>query len=293
MPEILSPQELLALESLSSLSLDGTSCQLPDATVTGGWHSLCQLDVDIGGLGDGTVLEQALDAITSLPHLESLGCCLETLPAQFSALSKLRELKLRLYYLQYRSLQVSRLSSHGHQLLHHKWHLCRSLVGVLQELSDTTQQSFQGLTSLHLEGGNLVHVPPGVMSLRGLQELSMSSCNLNLLPEGPYLRQLTSLSLEQNKFSVVPCSIAACRYLRALRIGPQWQTALQFGKGMGRVLGRLTNLTFLGMEGEKDNLSIQFGCELADFVSTRLSRGAWQQCKVDLTSGMSYVACGS
>ena len=59
------------------------------------------------------------------------------------------------------------------------------------------------------------------------------------------------------------------------------------------MLGRLTNLTFLDMEGERDNLSIQFGVELADFVSIRIGRGAWQQCKVILTEKMSYMACGS
>ena len=164
---------------------------------------------------------------------------------------------------------------------------------MLQELSDVLQQSFQGLTSLHLDG-ELEHVPPGVMSLRGLQELRMNFFfELNSLPDGPYLRQLTSLNLDGNNFSVVPRSIAACRCLCALRMGGQWGTAVQFGEGMGRVLGRLTNLTFLDMSGNRDNLSIQFGVELADFVSTRLARGAWQQCKVVLTSIMSYVACGS
>ena len=39
MPETLSPQELLALESLSSLSLTCPPCQLPDTTVTSGWHN--------------------------------------------------------------------------------------------------------------------------------------------------------------------------------------------------------------------------------------------------------------
>ena len=62
---------------------------------------------------------------------------------------------------------------------------------------------------------------------------------------------------------------------------------------LGRVLGRLTNLTFLGMGAERDNLSAQLGFELADFVSTRVGRGAWQQCKVVLGDYMSYVACGS
>ena len=169
---------------------------------------------------------------------------------------------------------------------------------MLQELSDVLQQSFQGLTSLHLEGlghleGQLLHVSPGVMSLRGLQELKMPYCNLALQPDGHCLRQVTSLSLERNKFSVVPRSIAACQCLCALRIGRQLQTPVQFGEGMGRVLGRLTNLTFLGMEGTRDNLSIQFAFELADFVSTRTGRGAWQQCKVVLTPSRSYVACGS
>ena len=68
---------------------------------------------------------------------------------------------------------------------------------------------------------------------------------------------------------------------------------MQFGEGTGRVLGRLTNLTFLDMGAERDNLSIQFGIELADFVSTRVGRGAWQQCKVVLGNKMTYVACGS
>ena len=182
------------------------------------------------------------------------------------------------------------LSSPGQNLLQYKWRLCRSLVGVLQELSNVLQQSFQGLTSLHLEG-HLLHVPPGVMSLRGLQELNMSKCHLTLLPDGPYLRQLTSLTLEDNNFPVVPSSIAACRYLCALSIG--WQWGIELGEGMGRVLGRLTNMTFLDMEDKRDNISIQFGVELADFVSTRMGRGAWQQCKVVLTENTSYLACGS
>ena len=126
----------------------------------------------------------------------------------------------------------------------------------------------------------------------------MYFCNLTSLPDGPYLRQLTSLSLERNQFSVVPRSIAACRCLCALHMGHQMQIPVQFGEaipvqfgeGMGRVLGRLTNLTFLGMEGNRDNLSIQCGFELADFASTRVGCGAWQQCKVVLTSSMSYVA---
>ena len=44
MPAILSPQELSALESLSSLSLCCASCQLPDASFTSGWHSLRRLN---------------------------------------------------------------------------------------------------------------------------------------------------------------------------------------------------------------------------------------------------------
>ena len=160
---------------------------------------------------------------------------------------------------------------------------------MLQELSDVLQQSFQGLTSLRL-GGLLDHVPPGVVSLRGLQDLDMSWCDLTSLPDGPYLRQLTSLTLEGNKFSVVPHSFAACQCLCALRIGRQRFCVVQFGEGMGRVLGRLTNLTFLGMEGDRDNLSIQFGFELAAFASTRVGHGAWQQCKVVLTSSMSFLA---
>ena len=56
---------------------------------------------------------------------------------------------------------------------------------MLQELSDILQQFFQGLTSLHLEVGELVLVPPGIMSLTGLQELNISFCNLALLPDGP------------------------------------------------------------------------------------------------------------
>ena len=133
------------------------------------------------------------------------------------------------------------------------------------------------------------------MSLRGLQELNLSDCNLTLLSDGPYLRHLTSLTLELNNLSVVPRSMAACRSLCALRIGRQLPTPVQFGEGMGRVLGRLTNLTFLGMDvpGKRDNLSIQFGFELADFVSTRVGRGAWQQCEVVLGENMCYVACGS
>ena len=86
-------------------------------------------------------MEQAFDAITSLPHLEYLGCrCCQAMPAQFSALSKLRELQIRLDAFEvHRRLQVSHLSPPGHNLLHHKWRLCRSMVGVLQELSDFLQ----------------------------------------------------------------------------------------------------------------------------------------------------------
>ena len=90
----MSPQELLALESLSSLCLICPFCQLPDAMVTSGWHSLRRLEFDIRGEEDATVLEQLFDAIASLPHLEYRGCCLESLPAQFSALNKLRELMI-------------------------------------------------------------------------------------------------------------------------------------------------------------------------------------------------------
>ena len=82
MPDILSPQELLALNFLSSLSLNCTSCQLPDAMVTSGWHSLRRLNFQLRGMEDATVLEQAFDAISSLPHLESLGLSLwHALPA--------------------------------------------------------------------------------------------------------------------------------------------------------------------------------------------------------------------
>ena len=193
MPEMLSPQELLALELLSSLSLGGTSCQLPDARVTSGWHSLRRLsfDIDREDKQDATAMHQAFDAITSLPHLECLGCRFKALPSLFSALSKLRELKIWLPDFEVnRSLQVSHLSPPGTNLIHQKWRLCKSLVSVLQELSDILQPSFQGLTSLHLEGptdsqGKLVHVPPGVISLKGLQELDMSWCDLTSLPDGP------------------------------------------------------------------------------------------------------------
>ena len=266
--------------------------------VTSGWHSLRRLDFYLDGEESAAVierlLEQALDAIISLPHLESLGCRLTAaLPSQLSALSKLGELKIQLYdHVMYRS-QVRHLSSPGQQL--YITSSARAVnFGVLQELSDILQQFFQGLTSLHLEGV-LGHVPPGVMSLRGLQELDMSSCSLNSLPDGPYLRQLNSLNLQGNYFSVVPRSIAACRCLCALKMGWQMHTPdLQFGEGMGRVLGRLTNLTFLGMEASRrDSLSIQSGVELAEFMSTRKDRCTWQQCKVVLTENTSYVACGS
>ena len=282
---IADPQEILTLEFLSSLCLDGTSCQLPDATVTSSWHSLRQLYFYIeGGRANDPGLEQALDAIISLPHLESLGCCLDgALPAQFSALGKLSELKIQLPYdMVYGSLQVSHLSFPGQSILHRKRRLCRTLFGVLQELSDVLQQFFQGLTSLHLQG-YLLDVPRGVMSLRGLQELDMSCCSLISLPDGPYLQQLSSLTLDGNSFSVVPRSIAACRCLCALSISGQANTTVQFGEGMGRVLGRLTNLTFLGLRAKRDNLGFQSDPELADFVSTRVACGAWQQCKVVFT----------
>ena len=126
MPDILSPQELLALSFLSSLSLRCRNTQLPDATVTSGWHSLRQLDFDLDGGEDATVLEQTFGAITLLPHLESLWCRLWTaLPAQLSAPSNLRELKIRLPQIEvYRSLQVSHVSPPGHRLLRHKRRLC-------------------------------------------------------------------------------------------------------------------------------------------------------------------------
>ena len=116
----MSPQELLALESLSSLSLYCASCQLPDATVTSGWHSLRQLNFTAGG-EDAAALEQAWDAITALPHLDSLRCCLKAVPAQFSALSKLRELKVQLPEFEDYNSQVGHLSPPDHKSLYHKW----------------------------------------------------------------------------------------------------------------------------------------------------------------------------
>ena len=136
-----------------------------------------------------------------------------------------------------------------------------------------------------------MHFPPGVMSLRGLQELDVKYFNLTSLPDGPCLRQVTSLTLERNIFSVVPRSIAACRCLCALHIGWQRQGPVQFGEGMGRVLGRLTNLTFLGMEGKRDNLSIQSGPELAAFASTR--EGSWGLAAVQGCLDVQHVLFGS
>ena len=121
MPETLSSQELLALESVSSLSLYGDCCQLPDATVTSGWHSLRRLD--FYGYGEDDSLEQAFDAILAMPHLEYLGCYVKALPAQFSALSKLRELGVGFPHSRevYRSLQVSHPSFLDYKSLYHKW----------------------------------------------------------------------------------------------------------------------------------------------------------------------------
>ena len=114
---MLSSQELLALKSLSSLTLVCPSFQLPDATAASGWHSLRRLEfLHI----KGEAMERAFDAITALPHLECLACYLTALPARFSALSKLRELRLG-QRLDVNSQQVSHLSSPGQKLIHHNW----------------------------------------------------------------------------------------------------------------------------------------------------------------------------